>query len=148
FMEQALRERSEDESANVRSVVADVIGDGKFDRALPILAKLFADPVGRDPLIKPLTMEYLRAGLRWSNIGDVHTSAGLALVKFNPEQVAEILKTNMDDSGFHINFVSKLAELDAEPWLPELRSILAARLKYVDEMAKLPPLDPRRFDDP
>ena len=148
FAAQALREKADDPSANVRSVGADVIGDGKYARVLPTLAKLFADPVGRDPLIEPETMEYLRAGQRWSNIGDVHTSAGLALVKFDPDQVAGILKTNLDDPGFHINFVSKLAERDAEPWLPELVSILEARLKHVDEISKLPPNDPRSYADP
>ena len=148
FAERALRARADDESANVRSVVADVIGDGKYARVLPTLAKLFADPVGRDPLIEPETMEYLRAGQRWSNIGDVHTSAGLALVQFAPDLVADILKTNLDDPGFHINFVSKLAEKDAEPWLPELVSILEARLKYVDDVLRLPPNDPRRYADP
>ena len=44
--------------------------------------------------------------------------------------------------------MSKLAEKDAAPWLPELVGILEARLKYVDEIAKSPPLDPRRFADP
>ena len=148
FAEQGLREKADDESANVRSVVADVIGDGRYDRVLLTLTKLFADPVGRDPLIKPLTVEYLRAGQRWSNIGDVHTSAGLALVKFEPDQVADILRTNLNDPGFHINFVSKLAEKDAEPWLAELVTILEARLKQVDEISQLPRLDPRRFADP
>jgi len=148
FAEPALRERAGDESANVRSVVADVIGDGKYERLLPTLATLFADPVGRDRLIEPLTMEFLRAGQRWSNIGDVHTSAGFALVKFDPDQVADILKANLKDPGFHINFVSKLAEKDAEPWLPELGSILEERLKQVDEILKLAPNDPRRYTNP
>ncbi len=148
FVEPALRERVEDHSANVRSVVADVIGDEKFVPGLPILARLFLDPVGKDPLIKPLTIEFLRAGLRWSNIGDVHTSAGFALVKFDRDQVADILKTNLADEGFHISFVSKLAEKDAEPWLPELTAILEARIKYAAEMSQLPPEDARRFADP
>ena len=148
FAEQGLRELAEDKSANVRSVVADVIGDRKYVRVLPTLVKLFADPVGKDPLIKPMTMEYLKAGQRWSNIGDVHTSAGLALVKFAPDQVADILKTNLDDPGFHINFVAKLAQKNAEPWLPELVSILEARIAYVEDIAKFPPLDPKRFSAP
>ena len=148
FSEQALRKSAEDESANVRSVVANVIGNEKLVRLLPTLTKLFSDPVGRDPLIKPLTMEYLQAGMRWSNIGDVHTSAGLALVKFDPNQVADILKTNLNDPGFHINFVSKLAETNAEPWLPELVSILEARKKFVEDFSKLPPSDPRKYSEP
>ena len=93
-------------------------------------------------------MEYLQAGQRWSNIGDVHTAAGYALVKFAPDQVSDILKTNLNDPGFHINFVAKLAQGDAEPWLAELVSILEARRAYVEDIAKSPPLDPRRFSDP
>ena len=148
FAEQALRDRASDESANVRSVVADVIGDSKYVCLLPTLAKLFTDPVGRDRLIAPLTMDMLRAGQRWSNIGDVHTSAGFALVKFDLDQVGDILRTNLADPGFHINFVSKLAEREAQPWLPELVSILEERLKHVDEILNLPPNDPRRYADP
>ena len=144
FMEQALRERANDESANVRSVVADVIGEREFARVLPTLIKLFSDPVGRDPM----TTNYLRAGLRGSNIGDVHTSAGFALLRFDADLVADVLKTNLADPDFHINFVAKLAEKDAEPWLPELVSILEARLKHVDEMSRLPPHDPKRIADP
>lgn len=148
FAEQSLRDAADDESANVRSVVADVIGGEKYERCLPVLVKLFHDPVGRDKLIPPTTMEYLQAGQRWSNIGDVHTAAGYALVKFAPNQVADILKTNLNDPGFHINFVAKLAQGDAEPWLLELVSILEARRAYVDDIAKTPPLDPRRFSAP
>jgi hypothetical protein len=148
FAEQALRECAGDGSANVRSVVADVIGDSRYVGLLPTLAKLFADPIGRDTLIKPLTIEDLRAGRRWSNIGDVHTSAGFALVKFEPDQVSAILRTNLADPGFHINFVSKLAETNPAPWLVELVRILEERIKYVDELSRLPPLDERRFADP
>lgn len=148
FAVQALRERADDESANVRAIVADVIGNEKYERALPTLAKLFADPVGKDPLIKPMTMEYLKAGQRWSNGGDVHTSAGLALVKFAPNQVSDILKSNLDDPGFHINFVAKLAQGDPEPWLPELVSILETRRAFVEDVLKSPWNDPRRFSDP
>jgi hypothetical protein len=148
FAEQALRDAADDKSANVRSVVADVIGGEKYERCLPVLVKLFQDPVGRDKLIPPTTMEYLQAGQRWSNIGDVHTAAGYALVKFTPAQVSDILKTNLNDPGFHISFVAKLAQGDAELWLPELVSILEARRADVDEIAKSPPLDPRRFSAP
>ena len=63
-------------------------------------------------------------------------------MKFESDQAADILKTNLNDPGFHINFVSKLAEKEAEPWLPELCSILEERLKQVDEILKLAPNDP------
>ena len=148
FAVQALSERVDDESANVRATVADVIGNEKYERALPILVKLFADPVGKNPLIKPMTMDYLKAGQRWSNGGDVHTSAGLALVKFAPEQVSDILKSNLDDEGFHINFVAKLAQGDPEPWLPELVRILETRKTNVEAVLKSPPNDPKRYSAP
>jgi hypothetical protein len=148
FAVQALREEVDDESANVRAVVADMIGNQKYERALPVLAKLFADPVGKNPLIKPMTMDYLKAGQRWSNGGDVHTSAGLALVKFAPNQVSDILKSNLDDEGFHINFVAKLAQGNPEPWLPELVNILETRETNVDDVLKSPPNDPKRYSAP
>ena len=148
FAEDALRFAAADASANVRSVVADVIGEEKYEPCLPVLVKLFYDPVGRDKLIPPTTMEDLQAGQRWNNIGDVHTAAGYALVKFPPDQVAAILKTNLNDPGFHINFVAKLAQGDPEPWLPELVSILETRRAYVEDIDKLPPNDPRRYSAP
>jgi hypothetical protein len=148
FAEALLGHAARDASPEVRSLVADVIGDNKLVRLLPILTELFRDPVGKDPLIKPLTMDQLKAGSRWSNIGDVHTSAGLALVKLDVDQVEPILRTNLDDPGFHINFVSKLAEKDAGSWLPELSNILKARREYVDEVSQYPARDPRRLADP
>jgi hypothetical protein len=147
FAVSALRAQADDPSANVRSVVADVIGDGKMAGLLPTLAKLFQDPVGKDLPIKPLTMDQLKAGRRWSNIGDVHTSAGFAMVQFPPDQVSAILKTNLNDPGFHINFVTKLAQGDPEPWLPELVSILEARHAYIETYDKLPRDDPKRYED-
>jgi len=148
FAAQALRARARDESADLRSVVADVIGEVKLAELVPILTALFEEPVGNDPPMEPITFEYLRAGQRGGNIGDVHTSAGFALLRFDNQQVAGVLKNHLDDPGFHINFISKLAEQDAGPWLPELASILEARLTHVEEHLKLPPLDPRRFEDP
>jgi len=148
FAEPALRSRAADPAANVRAVVADVIGEQQYVRLLPVLVALFADPVGKDPMIKPLTLEALQAGQRWDNNGDVHTSAGLALVKFPPAEVADILKTNLNDPGFHINFVAKLAQGDPTPWLPELVKILEARCALVDELTKAPWDDPRKLGHP
>ena len=81
-----------------------------------------------------------------SNAGNVRSSAGRALVKFDPDQVSDILKTNLSDPAFHVAFISKLAEKDATPWLPELVSILESRVKYVDEVSKSPADDPRRTE--
>ena len=78
----------------------------------------------------------------------MHTSAGRALVQFDPDQVAGILKPNLNDEGFHINFVSKLAEKDARPWLTELGTIIEARIKYVAEIQSLRPPTRRKFADP
>ena len=145
FAEQALRERAEDESAKVRSVVANVIGDGKYERLLPTLAGLFAEPDEKSSLIK---LEDIKAGEPGeSTVGYVHVSAGMSLVKFAPDQVSDILKSNLDDPGFHINFVAKLAEEDAEPWLSELVGILETRQEYVARIAGLSGNDPRKYSD-
>jgi len=143
----ALRLEADDVSANVRSAVADVIGEVRHAELLPTLAKLFGDPVGKDSPIPPLTMEQLKAGQRWSNGGDVHTSAGMALVKFPPGEVSAILETNLNDPGFHINFVAKLAQGDPKPWLPELVRILEARRAHVLAFDKLSRDDPKRYAD-
>lgn len=137
FAEQALRAAAEDESATVRAAVSDVIGDEKLIPLLPTLINLFHEPMGRDPM----TVAYLRADERLYNPCDVYTSAGFALVKFDTDQVAAILKTNLDDSGFHIIFLSKLAEKNPEPWLPNLMAVLEERIKNVDERSKNPPLE-------
>src|SRR5262249_31540401 len=60
----------------------------------------------------------------------------------------EILKTNLNDSAFHIAFVSKLAETNAEPWISELVTILEARIKRVEELSGLSATDPERFAEP
>ena len=150
FAEQALRERAEDESPYVRSVVADIIGVGKYGRLLPTLAELFAHSTGPIPMTqqKPLPAEALQPIPQSNGTGDVRGSAGRAMLRFDPDQVAAILKTNLNDPAFHVDFVAKLAEKDAEPWLPELVSILESRVKYVEDFSKSPPLDPRRFSDP
>ena len=143
FAEQALRERANDDSPIVRLWVAEVIGEGKYARLLPVLAKLFAD--SSDPI---QTQDWLPAvplqGAPFSNMGDVRSSAGRALLKFDADQVSDILKTNLNDPRFHVAFISKLAEKDATPWLPELVSLLESRIKHVDELSKLPEDDPRR----
>jgi hypothetical protein len=150
FAEKALRERAEDDSPYVRSVVADIIGVGKYDRLLPTLTGLFAHSTGPVPFTqqKPLPAEALQPNPQSNGTGDVHGSAGRALLRFAPDQVADILKTNLNDPDFHVDFIAKLAEKDVEPWLPELVSILESRVKYVEDYSKSPPLDPRRFSDP
>ena len=148
FAETLLQKKAEDKSANVRSVVADVIGAGKFVHNIPTLAKLFADPVGKTLRYGHMDMEFLKAGINGDSIGDVHRSAGTALVKFSPNQVSDILNSNVDDPGFHVSFVAKLAQGKAEPWLPELTRILESRISHVDNFIKLPSDDPRKYDDP
>jgi HEAT repeats len=126
FAEAALRTSADDTSARVRSAVAIVIGNEKYQKLLPTLAILFTDPVG---LNNQQTIDSLRSGAQWDTTGDVHTSAGFALLKFEPEQVASILKTNLEDAGFHDYFIAKMAEKDTAPWLPELVRILEIRKK-------------------
>ena len=127
FSEQLLRERAADPSPKVRAMVANAIGDGKLDHLLPTLVKLFSEPVGPTNPIPPLTLEALQSGAQIlnENVGDVHTSAGYALLKFDVEQVGEILKTNISDKGFGLGFIRKLAPSGAEPYFP----LLAKELK-------------------
>jgi hypothetical protein len=129
FSEQLLRERATDPSPKVRSVVADAIGNGKLDHLLPTLVTLLSEPVGPTNPIPPLTLEELQSGgqLLDENVGDVHTSAGYALLKFDIDQVGEILKTNLNDAGFRPNYLCKLAENDAGLWLTNLVEVLEAR---------------------
>lgn len=61
------------------------------------------------------------------NAGDVHTSAGYALLKFDLQQVGDILKTNLNDAGFRLQFVLKLAQADPRPWINDLVEIMQAR---------------------
>jgi hypothetical protein len=149
FAEPALRERAHDESAYVRSVVADVIGAGRFAGVLPTLANLLRDPVGPVPFneLKALPAEAAQPEPSFNGMGDPRSRAAAALVKFEPEQVAAILKTNLDVPEFRVSFISKLAEKEAGPWLADLAGILEARVKYVEAWTNSAPDDPRRYSD-
>ena len=129
FSEQLMRERATDPSPKVRSVVADAIGSGKLEHLLPTLVVLLAEPVGPTNPIPPLTLEELQSGAQLldENVGDVHASAGYALLKFDVDQVGEILKTNLHDVGFRPNYLCKLAENNARPWLTNLVEMYEAR---------------------
>ena len=129
FSEQLLRERAADPSPKVRSMVANAIGDGKLDHLLPTLVMLLSEPVGPTNPIPPLTLEDLQSGAQIlnENVGDVHTSAGYALLKFDVDQLGEILKTNLNDAGFRPNYLCKLAENNAGSWLTNLVEELEAR---------------------
>lgn len=127
FSERWLRERALDPSPKVRAVVADAIGNGGITNLLATLTTLFADPVGRDYPLPPLTIEGLEAGGRANISGDVHTSAGFALLKFDLNQVGEILRTNLSDAGFRLQFLCKLSENDAKPWVKDMAEIMEMR---------------------
>ncbi len=144
FAEETLNKLASDKSASVRSVVADIIGTGQFVRDLPVLEKLFSDPIGLTALVPPLKMDQLQAGERWNNTGDVHTSAGMALIQFKTGQVEKILRKNLSDAGFHVSFIAKLAEDDAKPWLDQLQQILEVRFKHVQDAIRDEPLDYKR----
>jgi|GEM_PF-2152008 len=144
FAERTLQVLASDDSAKVRAGVADVIGNKKLESLLPTLTKLFTED-GRHPQpITPLTIDELEGGghivgleggttmvndpnYPGANVGDVHTSAGYALLKFDVGQVEEILKTNLDDPGFRLQFVLKLAENNPTPWINDLVQIMEAR---------------------
>jgi hypothetical protein len=125
FSEHWLREMASDTSATVRAVTADAIGNGTMTNLLPTLVRLFSDPVGRDHPLPPLTVDDLEAGGRASISGDVHTSAGFALLKFDVNQVGEILKTNLSTRGFRLSFIRKIAPDGNKSYLP----LLAQELK-------------------
>lgn len=149
FAVAALRERAKDASPFVRSVVADVIGEGQYAGDLPELAELFAGSTNL-PFIqqKPLPAQALNPRLGGNGMGDVHGSAAEALTRFDVDQVAAILKSNLNDAVYHVLFVAKLAEKDAGPWLMELTNIIQTRVNYANDVAKSDPMDPRRYSDP
>jgi len=142
FAEQALHICAGDNSPKVRAAVADVIGNGKLENLLPVLAKLFDDPVGHEKPVGHLSLDEQKAGghivgtdggttivddpnYPGVNIGDVHASAGFALLKFDVELAGEILKTHVSDKGFCLSFIRKLAPNGEALYFP----ILAQELK-------------------
>jgi hypothetical protein len=129
FANQALLGHATDKSPMVRATVADVIGNGRIANLLPTLEKLLSDPVGLTNPIPPLTIEDLQeGGHSWgNNNGDVHTSAGYALLKFDTDQISNILIANLNDAGFRPNYLCKLADQNAGPWLTNLVELLEAR---------------------
>ena len=147
FPERALKERVADDSAKVRSLVATAIGNGKLEHLLPTLAKLFSEPVGPTNPVPPLTLENLEAGgqLLNLNVGDVHTSAGYALLNFGVDLVSEILKTNLNDVGFRPNFLCKLSEKNAGPWLGDLVEVLDKRRERIAKKAETSGVEPKVF---
>jgi hypothetical protein len=149
FAEAALRQRATDESPGVRSVVADVIGEGQYAGDLPVLAALFAGSTSiPSSQQRALPREALNPRVSGNGMGDVHGDAGAALTRFDADQVAGILKSNLNDADFHVAFIAKLGEKDAGPWLTELTNLVAKRVIYADDVARSDPLDPRRFSDP
>jgi hypothetical protein len=119
FANQKLREFAEDPSPRIRARAADTIGNGLLEPLLPVLTKLFSNSVGPT---NPIS--------RWPQAvldSDVHTSAGNALLKFNLDQVGDILKTNLNDTGFKLQFLCKLAQSNAQPWIDQMVEVMDAR---------------------
>jgi alpha-tubulin suppressor-like RCC1 family protein len=129
FSESALRACAADPSPRVREAVADAIGNGKIKALLPTLEGLFSAPLGPTNPIPPLTLEELQAGGRLfdESVGDVHTSAGHALLEFETDQVSTFLKAHLTDAGFRVSFLCKLAEKGAGPWLKDLAAVMEER---------------------
>jgi hypothetical protein len=126
FCERLLQERAADTSPVVRAAVADAIGNGKIETLLPALGTLFStSPVRTNS--DPWPHKGLQGDDYFAEVGadDIHTSAGYALLKFDVDQVGEILKTNISDKGFGLSFIRKLAPNGAEPYFP----LLAKELK-------------------
>jgi hypothetical protein len=126
--ERALRHAATDPSPMVRARVADAIGNGKITQLLPTLVVLFAETVSLTNPIATLTIDEVEEGGRSYeyNYFDVHISAGDALLKFDLDQVSDILKTNLNDAGFRLSFLCKLSEKDAGRWIKDMAEILDA----------------------
>lgn len=133
WSEQLLRKQDMDSSPKIRSIVATAIGNEQMESLIPVLVKQFSEPLGPTNPIPPLTLEDLQSGgqLLDENVGDVHTSAGYALLKFDVNQVGDILRTNLNDIGFRMQFLCKLAENDPEPWLTNLVGELKTRRERI-----------------
>ena len=144
WSEQLLRKQDMDSSPKVRSIVATAIGNGQMERLIPVLVKQFSEPLGPTNPIPPLTLDDLQSGgqLDNLNVGDVHTCAGYALLKFDVNQVGDILKTKLNDIGFRVQFLCKLAENNPGPWLTnlvgELKTWRGRTWKEVDTSANEP----------
>jgi hypothetical protein len=138
FSERCLRERAADASAAVRAAAADAIGNGRMETLLPVLASLFsAAPAQKDS--GPWPHKGLQGDGYFAEVGadDIHSSAGYALLKFDAEQVREILKTNLWDESFGLKFIRKLAPNGAEPYFPILaRSLVTHTSGSEKEAAK------------
>ena len=118
FSEAALRAQATDASPFVRARVADAIGNGKFEALVPTLVTLLEDPIGMTSQVPRLNdSELVPLG---GDDANVHSAAGNALLKFNLRQVGGILNSNLNDAQFRPDFLCKLAEKDAGPWIPQL----------------------------
>jgi hypothetical protein len=147
FSERALRECATDASPKVRAAVADAIGNGTIEALLPTLEALFSAPVGPTNPVPPLTLEELQAGgqLVGQNVGDMHTSAGDALLKFDTDQVSTFLKAKLSDAGFRISFLCKLAEKGVGPWLDDLAAVMESRRTENQRKAEARGADPHAY---
>jgi hypothetical protein len=145
FSETLLRELANDKSPYIRSVVADVVAAAKYSNSIPIIAALFADSAGVTSQARGLPRDAIRFNLQSDSCGDVRQSAGVALLAFDTSRTGGILKSNLNDPAFHVQFLAKLAEHDAEPWLKELVDVLESRIKHMEDKEKLPADDPERY---
>jgi hypothetical protein len=138
FSERALRERASDPSPKVRASVADAIGNGKIVSLLPTLQALLIDPVGLTNPVPPVTIEEERASEKiWrEENNDVHMAAGYALLKFDTDQVTNILVANLKDPGFGVKYLCKLAGSNAAPWVSGIAEALEARQLENENKAK------------
>jgi hypothetical protein len=127
FSDQALRERATDVSFSVRATVADVIGDGKRTSLLPELYKLFSNPAGLKQPLPYLADDEIQNGYHNNVSGNIHISAGFALLNFEVNQVSNILVAHLDDPNFRFLFLCKLAENNTKPWLDDMTAMMEAR---------------------
>ena len=118
-----------------------------MEQLLPTLVKLLSDPAGLTNPIPPSTIETIQEGsYPWSvNLGNVHASAGFALLKFDLAQVSEILKTHLNDEAMRPNYLCKLAETNTGPWLGDLTAYLESRRIREEKKAVSWGADPKTY---
>jgi len=91
---------STDRSPDFRITAALAVGFTQDPRLVPLLGKLFQDPVA-----------------------DVRNAAALSLLSFAPDEAAPVMKANLA-SDFRPLFVNALASADPEPYLAMLAEVI------------------------
>ena len=144
--ERALAGHGVDPSIKVRAAVAEAIGNGKFDRLVPVLERLLnerGDPVMK---IDPESMDTFgkQMPIVFNTNSAVSSSAGFALLNFDVNQTARILKANLGNAYFKSGQLGKAiaAYREAEQMSPRDPDV-RANLRFARNQVQGPTLRPR-----